>query len=121
MKKLFILMSLLLCTLLAACSNDEVSPNDRFDTYVKNWQDKDFSKMYDMLEDKSKSTYPTKEYVDRYKKIYQDLDVSDLKITYKKLNEEKVEAALEKGKATYPFTVKMKTVAGPITFDYEAK
>lgn len=121
MKKLFILMSLLLCTLLAACSNDEVSPNDRFDTYVKNWQDKDFSKMYDMLEDKSKSTYPTKEYVDRYKKIYQDLDVSDLKITYKKLNEEKVEAALEKGKATYPFTVKMNTVAGPITFDYEAK
>lgn len=121
MKKLFILMSLLICMLLVACSDDEVSPNDRFDTYVKNWQDNDFSKMYDMLEDKSKSTYSTEEYVDRYKKIYQDLGVSDLKITYKKLNEEKVTAALEKGKATYPFTVEMNTIAGQIKFDYKAK
>lgn len=121
MKKIFILISMLLCIFLAACSDDEVSPNDRFDTYVKNWQDNDFSKMYDMLADKSKSTYPTKEYVDRYKKIYKDVGVSDIKISYKKLDEKKVEAALEKGNVTYPFTVKMNTIAGEVSFDYKAK
>lgn len=121
MKKIVILLSVLLCIFLAACSDDEVSPNDRFDAYVKNWHDKDFTKMYDMLADKAKSDYPTEEYVDRYKKIYGDIGVSNLKISYKKLDEKEVEAALEKGKATYPFTIEMNTVAGPISFDYEAK
>ncbi|ASN04706.1 penicillin-binding transpeptidase domain-containing protein [Virgibacillus necropolis] len=121
MKKIVLLLSMLLCILLAACSNDEVSPNDRFDTYVKNWNDKEFSKMYEMVGNKSKSTYPTEEFVDRYKKIYKDLGVTDLKITYEKLDEKEVEAALENGKATYPFSVEMNTIAGPITFDYEAK
>ncbi|WP_404454353.1 penicillin-binding transpeptidase domain-containing protein [Virgibacillus necropolis] len=121
MKKIVFLMSMVLCILLVACSNDEVSPNERFDTYVKNWHDNDFSKMYKMVADKSKSEYPTEEYVDRYKKLYKDLGVSDLKITYEKLDEKEVEAAFEKGKATYPFSVEMNTIAGPITFDYEAQ
>lgn len=121
MKKIVFLMAMLLVVFLVACSNDEVSPNDRFETYVKNWNDKDFTKMHDMLAKKSKSTYPTKEYVDRYKNIYKDLGVSDLKITYKKLDKKEVEAALEKGKATYPISVEMNTIAGPISFDYEAK
>lgn len=120
MKKIVILMFILLCIFLVACSDNEVSPNDRFDTYVKNWHDKEFPQMYDMVTDKSKSTYPTEENVDRYKKVYKDSGVSDLKITYEKLDEEEVEAALENGKATYPFTVEMNTIAGPITFDYEA-
>ncbi|ASK62708.1 penicillin-binding protein [Virgibacillus phasianinus] len=121
MKKVVVLLSIMICMLLVACSNDEVSPNDRFDTYVKNWHKKDFAKMYDMLAEKSKSAYPTEGYVDRYKKIYKDLGVSDLKINYQKLNEKEVEKALEKGKATYPFSVTMNTIAGEISFDYQAK
>ncbi|MFZ3576888.1 penicillin-binding transpeptidase domain-containing protein [Virgibacillus sp. DJP39] len=122
MKKVTFFLVLLLCLFLAACSDDEVSPNDRFATYVKNWHDEDFSKMYDMITEKSATSYTTEEYVDRYKKIYEDLvGVSDLKITYDKLDEKEVEAALESGKATYPFSVEMNTIAGPITFDYEAQ
>lgn len=107
--------------LLAACSNDEVSPNERFDTYVTNWQDKNFSKMYDMITEKAKSAYPTEQYVDRYKDIYTDIQVSDLTIAYEKLDEKAVEKAFEEGKATYPFSVEMNTIAGSITFEYEAQ
>ncbi|WP_430790927.1 penicillin-binding transpeptidase domain-containing protein [Virgibacillus flavescens] len=121
MKKTIFLLTILLSILLAGCTDKEVSPNDRFETYVSNWQDKDFTNMYDMLAKKAKSSYSTKQYVDRYKKIYKDINVSDLKITYDKLTEKEVEAALEKGETTYPFSVEMNTIAGSITFDYEAK
>ncbi|MEN1967337.1 penicillin-binding transpeptidase domain-containing protein [Lentibacillus sp. N15] len=121
MKKIMMIVSIFLFFfLLSACSDKGASPQDRLDTYVKQWNDQNFSKMYDMLSDKSTKNYPTDQFVDRYKKIYQDLGVSDLKVSYKKLDEDKLEDAKDNGKATFPITVKMNTIAGPISFDYKA-
>ncbi|MGY0693511.1 penicillin-binding transpeptidase domain-containing protein [Virgibacillus sp. FSP13] len=120
MKKIVTLLSILLFLILAACSDDEATPQDRFDTYVKHWNDQKFSEMYDMISNKSAEKYPTEKFVDRYKKIYQDLGISDLKVSYKKLSEKKLESAMDKGKATFPITVKMQSIAGPISFDYKA-
>ncbi|WP_188454155.1 penicillin-binding transpeptidase domain-containing protein [Virgibacillus oceani] len=120
MKKIAISFSIFLFLILAACSDDEVTPQERFDTYVKQWNQQKFNEMYDTLSQKSTDTYPTKDFVDRYKKIYDDLGVSDLKVTYEKLDEESLKNAMDEGKATFPFSVKMQTIAGPISFDYDA-
>ncbi|GAA0589824.1 penicillin-binding protein 3 [Virgibacillus siamensis] len=120
MKKVILLFPVLLVLLLSACSEDEITPQERFDKYVSHWNQQEFSKMYDMSAEKSTEKYPTKDYVKRYKDIYGDLNINNLKISYEKLSDKQIEKAMEKGKATIPFTVKMDTVAGPVNFDYKA-
>ncbi|HLR73864.1 MAG TPA: NTF2-like N-terminal transpeptidase domain-containing protein, partial [Virgibacillus sp.] len=107
---LFIMMTI-------ACSEEKVSPNDRFNSYIDHWHKNDFEKMYQMLADEALDVYPTEEFIDRYAKIYEDLDITDLTINFEALNGEEVEAAFEKGETTIPFSVEMESLAGPITFD----
>ncbi|MDC3412207.1 penicillin-binding transpeptidase domain-containing protein [Aquibacillus sp. 3ASR75-11] len=105
---------------LTACSNeDEVTPDDVMKEYVDNWNEQKFSEMYDMLSNESRELYPTEKYVDRYQKIYNDLQVENLDISFEGLSEEEQKTSLEEGKATIPINVKMTTLAGPIEFQYE--
>ncbi|WP_174614291.1 penicillin-binding transpeptidase domain-containing protein [Virgibacillus ihumii] len=120
MKKLILLLPVLLLLLISACSEDETTPQERFDKYVSHWNQQEFSKMYEMSSEKSTKKYPTGDYVKRYKDIYKDLEINNVKISYKKPSEKQTEKAMEKGKATIPFTVKMDSIAGPIKFDYKA-
>lgn len=120
-KKILLLCTVILFIFMVACSKDErVTPNERFDTYVKQWNDQDFEKMYNMLTKESLTTYPAEDFIDRYQKIYEDLNITNLQITHEALTTEKLEQAMEEGKAMIPFSVSMESLAGPITFDYEA-
>ncbi|WP_237049323.1 NTF2-like N-terminal transpeptidase domain-containing protein [Lentibacillus amyloliquefaciens] len=120
MKKtaLFVFLSLLF--MVSACSNDDITPQERFEKYVNHWNNQEFSQMYDMLTSQAAETYPTEDFVDRYQTIYNDLTISDLNITFEDLSEDQMETAMEKGTAQFPFTVEMESSAGPITFDYKA-
>ncbi|RYG74375.1 penicillin-binding transpeptidase domain-containing protein [Lentibacillus lipolyticus] len=120
MRKSALFLFILLLVIVTACTDDEITPQERFDTYVNHWNEQEFSKMYEMLTANAAETYPTKEYVDRYKKIYSDLEISDVKVSYEKLSDEEMDKAMEKGTAQFPFTVEMNSIAGPITFDYKA-
>ncbi|WP_042142612.1 penicillin-binding transpeptidase domain-containing protein [Paucisalibacillus sp. EB02] len=117
--KRFILIVITSILFIAGCSEDEVTPHERFDDYVKLWSESNFTNMYDMLTLDSKEAYPTDQYIDRYQKVYDDLEIDNVEISYTKLSEEKLELAMEEGTATLPFSVKMDSMAGPITFDYE--
>ncbi len=68
MRKSVIFLIILLSIFVTACSDDEVTPQERFDTYVDHWNEQEFPKMYKMLTSNAAETYPTKEFVDRYKK-----------------------------------------------------
>lgn len=106
--------------IVSACGDDEVTPNERFNTYVDQWTDRDFSSMYSMLSTETLADYPSEEFVDRYNKIYEDLNLTNLEITYDNLNDEQLKTAMHEGIATFPFTVDVDSMAGPITFEYEA-
>lgn len=120
MKRFFIIFTSILILVLVGCSEDGVTPHDRLDEYFKNWEEHNFTKMYDMLTEETKKTYPTDQYIDRYEKIYNDLEITEVILTYKKLSEEKLKKALEEGTATIPFEANIMTMAGPIEFNYEA-
>lgn len=122
--KRFLLIVVFGCLIifLASCSNkDAITPNDRFNDYVKLWNSQKFEKMYDFLPQDTQKKFPPEKFIDRYKKVYKDLDIHDLKISFHKLEEDTLDRAMDKGTATVPFTVKMDSVAGPIHFDYKAK
>jgi penicillin-binding protein len=120
MRKLFIFFIIIIVALLAACSEDEVTPNERFETYVNQWNNLEFEKMYSMLTPEARETYPIDEYADRYNKIYEDLAVSDLQVAFNPIEEETLETAMEEGSATIPFTVDMETMAGEVNFSSKA-
>ncbi|WP_053218559.1 penicillin-binding transpeptidase domain-containing protein [Virgibacillus senegalensis] len=120
MKKIYSLLAMMtLIAVLSACSNDEVTPEERMDEFVDHWNEQDFKAMYDMASSESKEAYPTEEFVDRYEKIYNDLNVENLNVSYEK-PEEGEENSQEDETAKFPVSVEMDTVGGPISFEYDA-
>src|SRR5690625_7975816 len=105
---------------ITGCSQDRISPNEIFDTYVNHWNAEEFDKMYAMLSAESTETYPTEEFVDRYQKIYDDLGISDLNITNGELNIEEVKKAFDKGSTTIPLKGNMESRAGQKEFNYDS-
>jgi penicillin-binding protein 3 len=116
MRKIIVVLFLLV--LLSGC-NKEPSPEDRFSEYIKLWNEQEFSQMYDdYLSVEAKKEINKDVFVERYTKIYKDLEVSNLKVQYNK--PEKQEKTKEASKQL-DFSVKMDTVAGQIEFNQNAK
>lgn len=104
---------------LTSCSTNEATPNETFDRFIKQWESNEFTKMYSMLTKESIKQYPKEEFVDRFEKIYNNLDATNVQISFTPLEKNEIEAATKEGTATMPFHVDMDTIAGPISFDYE--
>ncbi|RFU60782.1 penicillin-binding transpeptidase domain-containing protein [Peribacillus glennii] len=119
MKKLLLLFSILLAGLLvlAGCQNDPV-PEDRLAAYTKLWNERKFDQMYGYLSADVKKKLSKKEFTERYEKIYKDIEAENLKVTYKKPKEP--EDHDDKENVALPFSVKMDTMAGPVSFDQKA-
>ncbi|KYD05514.1 Cell division protein FtsI [Heyndrickxia sporothermodurans] len=113
MKKLFFAFAMLLFVL-AACEK-EPSPNDRLNEYVKLWDKNNFNKMYnEYLSSSVKKEFKPEDYVDRYPKVYKDLEISDLKVTYKKLGEDDFK---KKEKVSIPLQISFHTMAGNVKYE----
>lgn len=119
-RKLLFLISILLI-FITACSTNKATPNEQMDTYIEQWNDSNFKEMYEMLSIKSTETYKTDQFVDRYEKVYTDLDISKLKVSYEELENDDLKTAIKEGVVTFPITVAMESLAGPITFDYKVQ
>lgn len=116
--KVWLLMTIIITALLiTGCQTKEQGPEDVFAEYVELWNDRNFVEMYSFLTDSAKEIVSEEEFVGRYEKIYSDLQVTDLQVAFDR--PEDVEPA--DGKITFPFTVSMNTIAGPVTFEQEAQ
>lgn len=120
MRKGTVFLAVAFFIFLAACANDDSKPQERLKSYMNLWNDQDFAQMYDMLTSESKEKYATEQFADRYKKIYEDLNITDLEVNYAPLDEEEQKKAMKEGKVTIPITAEMDSIAGPISFDYKA-
>src|SRR5699024_11406872 len=107
-KRILLLLTFSLVMIMTvACSEDKITPNDRFDSYIENWHQYDFEKMYQMLADESLDTFPTEEFVDRYEKIYEDLEITDLIINFAKITNENIDAAIETCETKITFSLEI--------------
>ena len=65
---------------MAGC-NETVSPEERLKEYINLWNDQKFDKMYsNYVADSAKDKFKKEQYVDRYQKVYKDLEISDLSV-----------------------------------------
>ena len=121
MKKLFWLLPMILIAILAGCNNDKPTPDERLSQYIKLWNDQKFDEMYDYLSSDAKKSVSKEDYVSRYEKLYSDLEITDLGVSYKKLSDDQKDDNKKKESAEIPFTAKMNSMAGEISFDKDAK
>lgn len=118
MKKIImVLLGVLMSALIIAGCSKEPTPQDRFSDYIALWNQQKFDKMYDYLSNDAKQKITKDEFTSRYQKIYQDLQIQDLKIDFKKPKEDK---QADKEQAKYSFTAKMSSIAGSIQFTHKA-
>ncbi len=119
MKKMMVLllMAVLFAVVTAGCSK-EPTPEDRFDAYIKLWNEQKFDKMYDYLTEGSKEVISKEDFTNRYQKIYDDLQIKDLKMAFKKPEEE---LAKDVDTVTYDFSASMNSIGGEIQFTHKAK
>lgn len=118
LKKLVYVVSFLLISILLSGCTEKETPADRIESYVNNWNDSRFSKLYDdFLNTDTTKMYDADEFVDRQEKLSEDLGIKNLRVTYKK---PKAETEWEEEKpAVFPIKIKMDTIAGPIEFEKE--
>ncbi|WP_339165069.1 penicillin-binding transpeptidase domain-containing protein [Siminovitchia sp. FSL W7-1587] len=116
MKKWIVMLFVLVAGLTMAACNKGPQPEERFAAYIDEWNDQDFNKMYDYLSADAKEKVSKEDFTNRYKKIYEDLNIKNVKITFKKPEEVKE----KDGKVQFPFSVQMDSIAGKISFDHKA-
>ncbi|WP_257468930.1 penicillin-binding transpeptidase domain-containing protein [Bacillus sp. D386] len=108
---------LLMVLILAGC-NETVSPEERLKEYINLWNDQKFDKMYsNYVADSAKDKFKKEQYVDRYQKVYKDLEISDLSVKSEFKDEKELKR--DQKSITLPIQVKMNSLAGPIEFEKE--
>ncbi|GLC29848.1 penicillin-binding transpeptidase domain-containing protein [Clostridium omnivorum] len=114
-KYILYIIIIIMALSLAACKKAE-TPKVSFDGYIAEWQKNDFTAMYKRLSAESKKNISEKDFVDRYKNIYEGINVN--KLSVKPTYPEKFSADKD-NKVHFPFAVTMDSIAGPIQFTSE--
>ncbi|MDZ5471871.1 penicillin-binding transpeptidase domain-containing protein [Bacillus sp. 31A1R] len=117
MKKFLFCAVLILSIAIMTGCNKEPKPDDRFSEYIELWNEQQFEKMYEYLTTKAKTNISKEDFVKRYKKIYSDLQISDLTIKKAKVKEE---TEKKDENVQLSFSAKMNSIGGKIQFQHHA-
>ncbi|WP_018664790.1 penicillin-binding transpeptidase domain-containing protein [Heyndrickxia acidiproducens] len=118
MKKVMLFASLLLVFAVIAGCEKKPTPNERMSAYVKLWKQGDFAKMYqNYVSTAAKKQYSSEDYTTRYKKVYGDLNISNVKVSYPALEKDDYK---NKDQVTIPVHISFQTAAGNVSYKDKA-
>jgi len=118
-KRILLLFAIIFILLITACSSNS-QPNKRFESFVDHWNDQSFSQMYDYMSANARDSFDQDAFTERFEKIYSDLAIDDLNVTFEPLSKSELKTAKKNGEIIITFHVEMTTVAGPTDFTYDA-
>ncbi|WP_202077899.1 penicillin-binding transpeptidase domain-containing protein [Caldalkalibacillus salinus] len=113
------MLSLLLIFLLTGCT-EEIKPEDVLESYITYWEQGDYEQMYGLISESSQAVTTKDEFVQRYRTIYEGIDMSDLEVAAV-YNDDEEEENSESAVQSFPYQMKMGTVAGPIDVEGTVK
>ncbi|PAE19102.1 hypothetical protein CHH80_18285 [Bacillus sp. 7504-2] len=117
MKRITLWMLTFFLMFMAGGCSKKLSPEDSFSMYLESWEEMNFAEMYQHLSGNAKERMSEQQFVERYEKIYNGIEVKQLKITGRYTDTEETKG----GAITLKYTVRMTTNAGPIEFDHQAQ
>ncbi|MFD1067709.1 penicillin-binding transpeptidase domain-containing protein [Oceanobacillus locisalsi] len=112
---------ILFIALLAGCSEEQTDPTNTLNQYAEAVEEGDYDALYNLFSQEAQDTYAEEDSALRLEKLYDDISASDIEMHVQALEEREIANAYDDGTATIPFTVNMNTVAGEISFDYQAE
>ncbi|WP_040978799.1 penicillin-binding transpeptidase domain-containing protein [Oceanobacillus jeddahense] len=112
---------ILFIALLAGCSEDQTDPTNTLNQYAEAVEEGDYESLYNLFSEETKDTYSEEDSALRLGDLYNDISASDIEINIQQLEEREIANAYDDGAATIPFSVSMNTIAGEISFDYQAE
>ena len=114
-KKLILISSLLMLFILLISGCSKVNKAQKvFDSYAEKWIQNDYSGMYQMLSNDSKSNISEEDFTTRYTNIFSAINANNLSLEVTG-DKEKVDGII-----TIPFKLNVNTIAGDITLtDYK--
>lgn len=117
-KSYYRIVILALLFVIAACANQEEDHSlDRLNSFNKLWEEEQWQEMYDVyLSTDAKEVFGEEQVIERTKKLYEDLDINNLQISYEPLEVEKLEEVDREKTIHIPVEVQAETIAGPLTF-----
>src|SRR5690625_4902375 len=121
MQRIFLFIIVLV--FLVACSEEEqISPNERYDEFATHWTRLEYEQMYEMYISETKENLTTDASIERYQKIYEDLNIENIQVSFTELSNEEIDTLKEEEEPTanLPFSVEMDSIAGSFEFQYEA-
>lgn len=113
-KRIFFLFLLLF--IFTACGKT-ANPDDTLNDYINNWTENDFKAMYQQLSEEAQNTYDTEDFIDRYDKIYHDLEIKDVTIKADELSKKELKKAKKEEKFSINLAISMDSLAGEINFN----
>ena len=119
--KRIVLFGFVLSFILVACSGNETTPDEKFNQFISSWNDGAYDQMYEFFSTNAKELFPQEDATERQHRIYEDLNVSNLEVTMEEISDDELKESQQSGEISIPFAVSMDTLAGNISFNYEAK
>jgi len=122
MKREFIFFSVLLTTLLvSACSNVEPAhPEEPLEAYLSAWSSQSFAVMLEQMTEESLDQINNFdwEFSERYEKVYTDLEVESIDISFEARDYAEEEIDLEElQEVDYPISIEMDTMVGSLNYE----
>lgn len=118
-KRLFGLTVLLVAGLVTtACSKEESeNPLDRLKAFNEQWEKEEWEELYDhYLTTNAKEIFGKEQILERTEKIYEDLSIENVQVSYEASEVEKMEEIDREEPIHVPVDVEADTLAGPLSF-----
>ena len=115
-KKILILIIIILILIISSIGGyyfykkNNNKPEDILNEYISKINNEKYDEMYQLLDEESKQKISEEDFISRNKKIYQGIDMSNMKIEIKNIQN-------SGGKRTITYTTKMDASGGELTFD----
>ncbi|MEI5908826.1 penicillin-binding transpeptidase domain-containing protein [Bacillus spongiae] len=115
-KKIMLVCLFATLSIIVAGCQKEAKPDERLEEYVELWNQEKFDDMFkSYLSSETKATFKEEEFTTRYKKIYQDLEIKNINVSFKK-PEKEVDWEKETN-AEFSLTIAMDSLAGEIKYE----
>ena len=126
MKKMILLGLLFSLLILSGCTEEDepLSPEDPLELYVERWEQGNYEDMAELLGEESRNLIDQQEwdFGERYEKVYSDLGISEIILSYEAVDFEEEEIDLEElEKITYDVQVRMPSIAGELDYRTEIR
>jgi hypothetical protein len=104
-EKAFLFASALLCLALLSGCKEKITPEQLFTTYIEHWRQGRFEQMYELLPKTNQSAITMEEFVNRYRTIYEGIEMKILKVSASLNDDEGKGSALDI--KTFPYYLEM--------------